>query len=277
MSARAERIVLLALPGLSFLAIIYALPLIMLLLKSFQGVDGGFSFAEYVIFFTDEYSLSVLWRTLRVALLTTLLALLIAYPTAFAMARAKGIWLSVFLVAMVLPMSVGVIVKAFAWTILFRTRGVLNDTLMSLGLTDTPIRMLFTESALIIGAANVFLPFMVLPIYAVVRQMDNRLPEAAASLGASPVFRFFNVTLPLSLPGVVAGCAFTFSLAISMYVIPSLIVGERQQTLSMLTARSFLYLRDEALGATISSILLIIAISVVLGSSWLASRLGERR
>lgn len=277
MSARAERIVLLALPGLSFLAVIYALPLIMLLLKSFQGVDGGFSFAEYVIFFTDEYSLSVLWRTLRVALLTTLLALLIAYPTAFAMARAKGIWLSVFLVAMVLPMSVGVIVKAFAWTILFRTRGVLNDTLMSLGLTDAPIRMLFTESALIIGAANVFLPFMVLPIYAVVRQMDSRLPEAAASLGASPVFRFFNVTLPLSLPGVVAGCAFTFSLAISMYVIPSLIVGERQQTLSMLTARSFLYLRDEALGATISSILLIIAISVVLGSSWLASRLGERR
>jgi putative spermidine/putrescine transport system permease protein len=178
---------------------------------------------------------------------------------------------------MVLPMSVGVVVKAFAWTILFRTRGVLNDTLMSLGITDAPIRMLFTETALIIGAANVFLPFMVLPIYAVLRQMDSRLPEAAASLGATPVFRFMNVTLPLSLPGVVAGCAFTFSLAISMYVIPSLIVGERQQTLSMLTARSFLYLRNEALGATISSILLLIAISVVLTSSWAASRLGARQ
>ena len=154
---------------------------------------------------------------------------------------------------------------------------MLNDTLMSLGITDAPIRMLFTETALIIGAANVFLPFMVLPIYAVLRQMDSRLPEAAVSLGATPVFRFMNVTLPLSLPGVVAGCAFTFSLAISMYVIPSLIVGERQQTLSMLTGRSFLYLRNEALGATISSILLIIAISVVLGSSWLASRLGARQ
>jgi putative spermidine/putrescine transport system permease protein len=118
---------------------------------------------------------------------------------------------------------------------------------------------------------------MVLPIYAVLRQMDTRLPEAAASLGATPAFRFLNVTLPLSLPGVVAGSAFTFSLAISMYVIPSLIVGERQQTLSMLTARSFLYLRDEALGATISSILLIIAISVVLVSSWLAARLGARQ
>jgi len=275
MRARAERIGLLALPGLSFLAVVYALPLFMLLLKSFQ-IDGQFSVAEYVTFFTDSYNLSVLWRTLRVALLTTLLALIIAYPTAIVMARTKGIWLSVFLVAMVLPMSVGVVVKAFAWTILFRTRGVLNDTLLSLGITEAPIRMLFTETALIIGAANVFLPFMVLPIYAVLRQLDQRLPEAASSLGATPVFRFMNVTLPLSLPGVVAGSAFTFSLAISMYVIPSLIVGERQQTLSMLTARSFLYLRNEALGATISSILLIIAISVVLGSSWLASRLGAR-
>lgn len=275
MKSRAERIGLLALPGLSFLAVIYALPLLMLLLKSFQ-IDGQFSVAEYVTFFTDDYNLSVLWRTLRVALLTTLLALVIAYPTAIVMSRAKGIWLSVFIVAMVLPMSVGVVVKAFAWSILFRTRGVLNDTLMTLGLTEAPIRMLFTETALIIGAANVFLPFMVLPIYAVLRQMDPRLPEAAVSLGASPVFRFLNVTFPLSLPGVVAGCAFTFSLAISMYVIPSLIVGERQQTLSMLTARSFLFLRNETLGATISSILLIIAISVVLGSSWLASRLGAR-
>lgn len=276
MRTRAERIGLLALPGLSFLAIIYALPLVLLLLKSVQ-IDGEFSIAEYVIFFSDDYNRSVLWRTLRVALLTTLLALLLAYPTAIIMARVKGFWLSVFLVAMVLPMSVGVVVKAFAWTILFRTRGVLNDTLMAIGLTDQPIRMLFTETALIIGAANVFLPFMVLPIYAVLRQMDHRLPEAAASLGASPIFRFLHVTLPLSLPGVVAGSAFTFSLAISMYVIPSLIVGERQQTLSMLTARSFLYLRNEALGATISSILLVIAIAVVLGSSWLATRLGARR
>ncbi len=276
MKTRAERIGLLALPGLSFLAVIYALPLFLLLLKSFQ-IDGQFSVAEYVIFFSDDFNLTVLWRTLRVALLTTLLALVIAYPTAIVMARAKGFWLSVFLIVMVLPMSVGVVVKAFAWSILFRTRGVLNDTLISLGITEAPIRMLFTETALIIGAANVFLPFMVLPIYAVLRQMDHRLPEAAASLGASPVFRFTNVTLPLSLPGVVAGCAFTFSLAISMYVIPSLIVGERQQTLSMLTARSFLFLRNEALGATISSILLIIAISVVLGSSWLAARLGARR
>lgn len=276
MTGRGDRIGLLALPGLSFLAVVYALPLLLLLWKSFQ-IDGQLSLAEYRLFFTDEYNMNVLWRTLRVASLTTLLALAIAYPTAIAMSRARGIWLSLFLVAMVLPMSVGVVVKAFAWSILFRTRGVLNDTLMSLGITEAPIRMLFTETALIIGAANVFLPFMVLPVYAVMRQMDSRLPEAAATLGAGPFFRFFHVTLPLSLPGVVAGCAFVFSLAISMYVIPSLIVGEQQQTMSMMIARSFLYLRNEALGATISSILLLIAVAVVMGSSLLAARLGGRR
>ncbi|MGR3483504.1 ABC transporter permease [Salipiger marinus] len=276
MTARVDRIALLAVPGLAYLAVVYALPLLLLLAKSVRTPDG-LSLAEYGAFFADDYNMGVLARTLRVAALTTLLALLIAYPTAFAMARARGPWLTVFLVALVLPMSLGVVVKAFAWSILFRANGFLNTALQGLGIITEPMRMLFTETALVVGAANVFLPFMVLPIYAVVRQMDSRLPEAAASLGASPWFRFFHVTLPLTLPGVVAGSAFTFSMAISMYVIPSLIVGERQQTLSMLIARSFLYLRNEPLGSTISAVLLAIAILVVVSSSVLARRLGARK
>lgn len=276
MTARLDRISLLAVPALGFLAIVYALPLLMLLAKS-VSTSGGLSLAEYRAFFADDYNMRVLWRTLRVAALTTLLALVIAYPTAFAMSRARGPWLTVYLVALVLPMSLGVVVKAFAWSILFRASGPLNDTLQWLGITQRPVRMLFTETALVVGAANVFLPFMVLPIYSVVRQLDARLPEAAASLGATPLFRFFNVTLPLTLQGVVAGSAFTFSLSVSMYVIPSLIVGERQQNLSMLIARSFLYLRNEPLGSTISAVLLVIAVAVVVLSSWLARRLGARQ
>ncbi|MBE9637173.1 ABC transporter permease [Salipiger mangrovisoli] len=275
MSLRIDRITLLAVPALGFLAVVYALPLVLLLAKSVQTPEGV-SLTEYRAFFADDYNMRVLWRTLRVAALTTLLALAIAYPTAFAMSRARGGWLTVFLVAMVLPMSLGVVVKAFAWSILFRANGALNGALQWLGVIDKPMRMMFTEAALVVGAANVFLPFMVLPIYAVVRQLDQRLPEAAASLGATPMFRFFNVTLPLTLPGVVAGSAFTFSLAVSMYVIPSLLVGERQQTLSMLIARSFLYLRNEPLGSTISAVLLGIAVLVVVLSSWLARRLGAR-
>lgn len=274
---RFDRLSLLAAPGLGYLALLYALPLALLLGQSLRGPDGGLTLASYVAFFADPYSLTVLSRTLRVALLTTLLALALAYPTAFAMARARGAVQTLFLVAMVLPLSVGVIVKAFAWSILFRTNGAINETLTALGIIAAPVRMLFTETALVIGAANVFLPFMVLPIYAVVRQLDAALPEAAATLGAGPLHRFLRVTLPLTLPGVVAGSAFVFSLAVSMYVIPSLIVGERQQTLSMLIARAFLFLRDEQGGATISSILLLIAVAVVLGSGWLGSRLSGGR
>ncbi len=271
-----DRTAWLASPALLYLALIYVLPLALLLGKSVVGPDGEPSLGAYAGFFGDGYNLDVLWRTLRVAALTTVLTLLLAWPTAFALARARGLVRTLMLAAMVLPLAVGVIVKTFAWTILFRSDGAVNRTMQTLGLIDAPVRMLFTETALVIAAANVFLPFMVLPIYSVVRQMDASLPEAAATLGASTWYRFSRVTLPLTLPGVVAGCAFTFSLAVSMYVIPSLIVGERQQTLSMLIARAFLYVRDEALGSSISAILLGIAVVVVLGSSLLARRLGAR-
>lgn len=269
--------VLLAAPALLYLAFLYALPLVLLLGKSLSAKGSFPSIAGYSEFFADPFHLRILWRTVRVALLTTLLALLLAYPTAFALARARGFVQSLILVAMVLPLAVGVIVKTFAWSILFRSDGLLNKALMAIGLTDAPVRMLYTETALVIASANVFLPFMVLPIYAVVKQLDARLPEAAATLGAGPLFCFFRVIAPLTLPGVVAGSAFVFSMAVSMYVIPSLIVGERSQTLSMLIARSYLFLRDEQLGSSISAILLLIAVSVVLGSSWLLRRLSGDR
>ena len=275
--ARLDGFAWLAAPALAYLALLYALPLALLLLESLKA-EGRFpSVAGYVEFFEDPFHLNILWRTVRVALLTTLVALLLAWPTAFVLARARGLVQAVILIAMVLPLAVGVVVKTFAWSILFRSDGVLNKTLVGLGLVDAPVRMLFTEPALVVAAANVFLPFMVLPIYAVLRQIDPRLPEAAATLGAGPVHAFTRVVLPLSLPGVIAGSAFVFSMAVSMYVIPSLIVGERSQTLSMLIARSYLYLRDEQLGSSISAILLLIAIAVVLGSSALVRRLAGGR
>lgn len=269
---RVDPFVLLAAPGLLYLAILFALPLALLLLQSFRDADGHFSIAGYIEFFSDPINLAVTWRTFRVAALSTLLCLVLAYPTAFALARARGFVQSFILVAMILPLSVGVIVKAFSWSIVLRSDGIVNSALVFLGIVDQPIRLLFTETALIVGSANVFLPFMVLPIYAVVRQIDPSLSAAAATLGAGPFFRFFRVIVPLTLPGVIAGVAFVFSLAISMYVIPSLIVGERHATLSMLIARSYLFFRDAQLGSTISAILLLIAIAVVLGSSLLLRR-----
>lgn len=268
---------LLAVPSLLLLGMLFALPIAFLLLKSFRDADGALSVAGYVAFFSDPYMLTALRRTIVIALETTLLTLVLGYPTAFALARARGFVQTCILIAMILPLSVGVIVKAFAWSIVFRSDGVINKTLLGLGIIDEPLRLLFTETALVIGAANIFLPFMVLPIYAVIRQINPNLGPAAATLGAGPFFRFFRVTLPLTLPGVVAGAAFVFSMAVSMYVIPNLIVGERSQMLSMLIARSFLYLRDEQMGSTMSAVLLVIAAMIVIASSIVLKRLSGRQ
>ncbi|MGF1651325.1 MAG: ABC transporter permease [Hyphomicrobiaceae bacterium] len=267
--APVDRFALLVMPGLMYLAVLFALPLLLLLVKSFQGPGGEITLAGYAALLSDPYTIDVLWRTLRVATLTTIVCLLLAYPTAFALARARGVAQAILLVAMVLPLSLGVIVKAFSWSIVLRSNGIVNQTLMAVGFTDAPVRMLFTETALVLGAANIFLPFMVLPIFAVVRQLDPSLSGAAATLGANPVRAFLTVTLPLTLPGVIAGVAFVFSMAVSMYVIPSLIVGERLQNLPMMIARAFLFLRNEQLGSAMAVVLLSIAVLVVFASALL--------
>jgi putative spermidine/putrescine transport system permease protein len=268
---RVERIAWLALPGAAYLVVAFAVPLVLLLLTSVTR-DGRLSLAGYAQFLADPFSWTVIQNTVRVAVLTTVVCLLAGYPAAFALARAGGVLQGMLLAALILPLSVGVVVKAFAWTILLRTDGLVNRLLVVTGVVDTPLRLLFTESGLVLGAANVFLPFMVLPIFAVVKLIDPRLTEAAATLGAGPLRRFVRVTLPLTMPGVIAGVAFVFSMSISMYVIPTLLMGDRFKTLSILVARSFLFMRDRSLGSTVSVVLLAIAVGVVVSSALLARR-----
>ncbi|WP_205470525.1 ABC transporter permease [Breoghania sp. L-A4] len=196
---RADRTWLLALPGVGYLVVLYAVPLGLLLLASFR-IPEAFTVSAYVEFFSDSFNWYVIWNTLRSALLTTGFCLLIGYPAAFALAWAKGWVQGVLLISLILPLSVGIVVKAFAWTIVLRSDGVLNQALMAIGLTDEPIRLIFTETGLIFGAVNVFVPFMIMPIYSVIRLMDPRLPEAARTLGAGPFYVFWKVVVPLTIP-----------------------------------------------------------------------------
>jgi putative spermidine/putrescine transport system permease protein len=272
---RADPVSLLALPAVAYMVLVYALPILGLLARSLVAPEGGITFAGFGTFLSDPFHWRVIGNTLRVAAWTTLLCLAVGYPVAFALAWAKGWVQVVLLAAIVLPLSVGVVVKAFAWQIVLRRDGVVSLLLTSLGIWEEPQRLLFTETGLVIGAANVFLPFMILPIYAVVRQVDPRLGEAAATLGATPWYRFRQVVLPLTLPGVVTGIAFVFSMSVAMFVIPSLLVGDRFQTLATLTGRSFLMMRNEQLGATTAVILLVLAVGTVVASAWLAKRLGR--
>jgi putative spermidine/putrescine transport system permease protein len=264
----------LALPAVAYLLFVYALPLLLLLAHGVMGPQG-LTIAPLASFLGDPFNWQVIANTLRVAALVTVVCLVIGYPTAFALAWSAGWTQAILLAAIILPLSVGVVVKAFAWQIVLRRDGVLSSTMVGLGLWDEPLRLLFTEAGLVLGAANVFLPFMILPIYSVVKLIDPRLNEAGATLGATPTYRFRRILLPLTLPGVVTGIVFVFSLSIAMYVIPSLLIGDRFQTLATLIGRSFLFMRNEQLGSTTATVLLVLAVSIVVGSGVLARRVGK--
>jgi putative spermidine/putrescine transport system permease protein len=261
----------LAVPAVLWLAIAFLAPLLLLLTVSFLG-PGGASFAPFAEVLGDPYYRGIIWNTVAYAVPVTVACLLIAYPFAFAMAAMGRAAQTVCLVATLLPLTASVIVKTFGWTILLRTTGVLNRSLLGLGLIDEPLRILFTQTGLYLGTINILLPFMVLPIFAVARQIDRSLYDAAATLGSGPLGRFRRVALPLSLPGVVAGSSIVFSLATSAYVIPTLLIGERQKVLSKLVAHNYLVVNKPALGAALAVILLAITVSAVL----LAARFGRR-
>ncbi len=268
---RLDRNSLFALPLTAYLAFAFVVPLMLLLVNSFRG-EGGFTFAAYAQFLADPFNLKVIWNSLKLGLLCTIVCLVVGYPAGVALARAGPVMQALVLAAMFLPLSVSVIVKAFGWTILLRDNGLVNLALQWLGLTAEPVRFIFTETGLLIGISNIFLPFMVLPVFTVVGQIDARLFDAAATLGANATQRFLRVLLPLSLPGVIAGVALVFSLAVSAYVIPTLLIGDRHSLLSTQIAKYFLFLRNEQFGSVTGVILLLIAIVVVVASAALARK-----
>lgn len=266
----------LALPGVGYMAVVFALPLLALLVASLQAPDGSWSLDGYRRILGDAYYRNVIVNSLQLGVVTTLVSLVVGYPAAFALARAKGYLQVLLFVLIFLPLTVSIIVKTFGLTLLFRRDGLINWTLINLGLIDAPIRLVFTEFSLFLGMVNVFLPFMILPIYSVVRMIDGRYADAAACLGAGPIYRFVHIILPLSLPGVIAGVSIVFSLGVAAYVTPSLLIGDRYMTMSMVMAKAFLNLRDFQLGSSMAVLMLSIAVSVVLGSAWLSQRVVYR-
>jgi putative spermidine/putrescine transport system permease protein len=258
----------LAAPALLYISLMFVLPLGLLLAKSLWGPDG-FTLAGYRRVFADPYYVQVIFDSLKLAFITTFIALLAGYPAAFALARTRGRTQVILFALVFLPLTVSIIVKTFGLMMMFRREGIVNWFLVTMGFVDRPIRLVFTEFSLIVGMVNVFLPFMILPIYSVVRMLDPRLTDAAASLGAGPLRTFFKVTLPLTMPGIVAGASIVFSIAVAAYVTPSLLIGDRYMTMSQVMAKAFLNLRDFQLGATMASIMLVIALAIVFASSYL--------
>lgn len=206
-------------------------PLLFLLRYSFNEFDPrllmieAFTFENYIVFFTDPYFLNAYYTTLRVALICTLICLVFAFPLSYALARTQSRFKNLMIIGVVIPLFVGNAVRAAGWMSFFGNRGLLNVTLMDLGITSRPVEFMYTEFAVIVGIIAVNLPYMVLSLQSVIEGIDRNVEEAAFSMGAQPLVMFRRVLLPLALPGVAAGTILTFILAMNAYATPVLLGG----------------------------------------------------
>jgi putrescine transport system permease protein len=221
-----------------------------------QVVAIRLNLGNYAFLLTDDLYVSSYLYSVKVAAISAFLCLLIGYPMAWAIARATPAWRSVFLMLVILPFWTSFLLRVYAWIGLLKSNGVINNVLMALGVIDAPITMMQTDFAVYVGIVYSYLPFMILPLYANLEKHDQTLLEAAADLGASPLTTFLRVTLPLSMPGIVAGVLLVFIPAVGEYVIPSLLGRTDQLMIGRVLADEFFANRDWPVASAVAIFML---------------------
>lgn len=256
-------------PALLLFAVFFVLPFGMMALFSVLTgnplQDPGVTFTAFRWEHLIEEPLywESLADTLRIGLVTTVFALLIGYPLAHLMARTRSrLAHAALLMAVLTPLLTGIVVRTFAWIAILSDRGVINATLMDLGLIQRPLALMYNELGTIIALVHIFTPFMVLTLAGVIGRIDERLEEQAQVHGASPLRAFWEVTLPLSMPGILAGSLLVFALAISSYVTPYLMGGTEVLTIPMLIYSQVSASFNPAFAGTLG--VLLLAVSLVL-------------
>lgn len=236
----------------------FAYGLAQLAWQSLHGESGALGFGQYAAFLARPDYRGVLATTIAIAAATTALCLVIGYPAAYGIARA-GRWRNTLMIFVVLPWLVSVVVRTYGWTVILGNRGTLNSLLMSLGLTDGPIRLLYNQTGVLIGLTHVFCPFMIISVLTVLMHVDRSLGEASANLGAGPAETFWRVTLPLSVPGIVAGATIVFLLSTGAIITPLLLGGPRNGMLSTQIYQDVFQLFDFPKAGAMAFLLMAIA------------------
>jgi putrescine transport system permease protein len=213
---------------------------------------GNFSYL-----FEDSLYIDAYFNSIRIAFFSTLGALLIGYPMAYAMARSPQEWRAPLMMLVILPFWTSFLIRVYAWMGLLADNGIINGVLINLGIIDSPIRMLNTDGAIYIGVVYSYLPFMILPLYANLEKMDLSLLEAAADLGCRPWKAFLAITLPLSLPGIIAGALLVFIPVVGEFVIPELLGGADSLMIGRVIWQEFFSNRDWPVASAIAIALLL--------------------
>lgn len=260
---------------LFWLGVVFAVPLLMLLVYSFYvNVPGGnyrpgFTFENYLRFLTSGLYLGQLWLTIEISLVTTVVSLLMGYPMAYYLARMDRPWLrSLLLITIVSSLWITYVIRAYAWQVILASGGILSSAGVTVGLLDGPRSFYPGYWALIVGMVYVFLPFMILSVYSSVRNIDEELIEASKNLGAGPVTTFRRVTLPLSKNGILSGSGLVFILALGAYVLPRLLGSSSERTLPVLIEQQVVQEGNVPFGAAMS----IGLMAVVVAFLWTAVR-----
>jgi len=222
------------------------------LVPTFTGTLYNFNFL-----FTDDLYIVAYLNSIKIAAISTFACLLIGYPMAYGIARAPGAWRNALLMLVILPFWTSFLIRVYAWIGILKNNGILNNLLISLGVIDQPIQMLHNDFSVYVGIVYSYLPFMILPLYANLAKMDESLLEAAADLGCRPWKAFWAVTLPLSIPGIVAGSMLVFIPAVGEFVIPELLGGPDTLMIGRILWNEFFHNRDWPVASAVAIAMLI--------------------
>jgi putative spermidine/putrescine transport system permease protein len=242
-------------------------PMLVVLAASLRDQGGDWTLQNYAKVVFDFYYWDTLLLTFKLSLWVTLAAFAVGYPLAYYMTNVvKSRIVRRFLyIIVVVPLFTSNIVRSFGWIVLLGRRGLVNETLVSLGLVDRPLAMLYSEAGIVIGLSYIMTPFMVLTVASVLQNIDHSLEEASRDLGANRLMTFIKVTFPLSLPGVIAGSLIVFTLSVSAYVTPSIMSGGKRIVMSMLIFQQYTTVFDFNFGATLAVTLLVTTLVLIGG------------
>lgn len=263
----------LVVPGVIFFVAMLLGPLARSFLMSTGLGEPDFpSIDSYVRMFGQEFYLRVLLRTLRISVLVVLLTALAGYPVAYRLTQLGTVARRYLYIALLAPLLVSHAVISFGWLVILSQNGLVDSSLLSLGVISEPLRLLFTETAIVIGLVHIFLPYMTVSIAASMNNIDNRVVLAARNLGASPWAAFRRIVFPLTLPGLFAGSTIVFSLSMSAFATPAFLGGTRSRVMSSLAYQQAMQVLDWRFAAAISFVLLAVSCLVLA----LSNRMFER-
>ena len=263
---------LLIIPPLLLLAVFFVWPLARVVFQSVMEPTPGFG--NFIEIWNNGSYLKVLRNTLTLSATVTLVALLLAYPVAWVISNARGNRLHLLLALVLIPFWTSVVIRTYAWIVIFQRRGVLNDILLSLGLVDQPLRLMNNTIGVHIGMVHIMLPFMVLPLIAVMRGIDPTVLRAASVLGANPLRQFLHVYLPLTMPGINAGCLLVFISALGFFITPALLGGPENMMIAVLIEQQTSRLLNWPMASALATLLLAVTAALYLVYERVARRLG---